>query len=422
MSAAPMCMLLAIGLDMGQWALARAELQRIADTAALAGMMRYAATGTSTPTLCASATNKQACAGASAAADLAEINGASKGTRAWNDKAATLTDGSVTVAFVSGVKNASDAAMRVTASRPIAAALGFAVHGGQSYTITATATAELVSGASTGPQPCIMALGGYGTGVTTNIDVSVSGNANVTMNGCSMRSNEGISLSGNVNVVAQAVYSNASVSQSGNAHLTANNGIYTNAGQIADPYANNTAIQNAFSSLTTQTSNKFQGGGSASPGIYSSMSITSNTTLAPGLYVVTGSFSVSGNAAVNGTGVTIVTGGAFSLSGGTNFNVTAPGTSPTGGGISGILVASNGTQGTSISGNASEAVSGVFYLPNAQATFSGNGATNGVNTCLEVIAATVVLSGNSNLGGNCSALGAASFGSVPPTSTVQLVQ
>ncbi|MBW4022438.1 MAG: hypothetical protein HIU92_04735 [Proteobacteria bacterium] len=421
LSLIPTLMLLAVALDEGEGSLSKIELQRTADIAAIAGGLRAASSASGVPPSCASMTHALACAQTNAAADAAEVNvPAGAGTRSWTDSAETLSDNLIQAAIVPGVQKASDTAVKVSVSRPLPAILGFAVDGGSSFLVKATATAEVVPGGTSGTQPCMTALDGSGSGVTTNLDISISGNANLTMNGCSLRSDGRIALSGNVNLVAAGIYAGSTISSSGNANMTGTQ--YPDSGQISDPYASDTQLQNAFSKLTTQTTNSFSGGGSPSPGTYSTMNITSNTTLAPGLYVVTGNFSVGANSAVNGSGVTIIAGGSVSISGNANFNVTAPGTSAAGGAIPGVLLADNGTSGGSISGNASSAVSGVIYFPNSTLTFSGNGATNGQSNCLEVIAGSVSISGNTNMGGNCSQLGALSFGSVQTTPLVELVQ
>jgi hypothetical protein len=241
------------------------------------------------------------------------------------------------------------------------------------------------------------------------------GNLNLNPTGgptaCSLRSNGGVLLSGNVN--AYAIYAGGSITGSANATKHANDGT------VADPYASNASIQAAFNQLTTQTT-KTASGGTLQPGTYASLNLTSNTTLQPGLYVVTGNLSVGTNTNVSGTGVSLVVGGTVSLTGsGSNFNVTAPGTSPTGGGISGLLLADNSTNGVTFGYSA--AVTGVVYVPNGPVVFSGNGGGNG--SCFEVIAKTVSVNANVSFGGSCSSLGATSFGSVQNTTTaVELVQ
>ncbi len=414
-------MLLALAFDEGQASLAQMQLQSVADTAAVAGGLRAASSLTGAPSSCSGAAHAQACAAANAAADLAEINTAAKlSSRTWTDATETLTDNMIEAAIVPGIRKASDPAVSVTVSRSIPAIFGFAFGGGSSYTVASSATAEVIPGGTTGTQPCMLALDGDGTGVTTDPDIEISGNANLTMNGCSLRSDGAVSLSGNLDLVASGIYAGSTISASGNANITGTE--YPDSGQVSDPYASDTQLQDAFSQLTTQTTSSFSGGGSAAPGTYSSMSITANTTLSPGLYVVTGDFSVSGNAAVNGSGVTIIVGGSVNVSGNTNFNVTAPGTNATGGAIPGVLLASNGTAGGSLSGNDSSAISGVIYFPNAPLTFSGNGALNGQADCLEVIAGSIAISGNSNMGGNCAAMGALPFGSTTTSPSVELVQ
>ncbi|MCB8875906.1 pilus assembly protein TadG-related protein [Acidisoma silvae] len=409
----PTLLIIALGLDEAQLSLTQIELQRAADISAYAGGLRAASSATGVPSSCASASNKLDCAYANAAADLAEVATApSTSARSWSDTSLTLTDNLITAAVVKGIKNTSDVAVSVTLTKSLPALFAYPVNGKLTYTASNTAIAEVVAGTASGAQPCLVSL--------TN-DITLSGNFNLTLNDCSMRSNNAIAMSGNGDVVASGIYADKTITTSGNVNI--NGTEYPNDGQISDPYASDSALygsSGAFTKLATATGSAFSGGGSLSPGTYSSLTITSNLTLAAGLYLVTGGITVSGNSAINGTGVTIVSGGAIQMSGNINFNVTAP-TSNVSGGIPGILIADNGTGGESVSGNYSASTSGVIYLPNSGYTESGNGGVNAQSSCMELIAAEVTISGNANLDGDCNN-GALSFGSVPAVPTVSLVQ
>lgn len=393
-----------LGIEVGQIGLARAELQRTADFAAEAGAQSYGTTQ-----------NAQTAAGV--AADLAELNGASgAASRVWDASTQTLSDNQVTVVVGAGVLSAGNTSVTVTVRRSIAASFTLLMGSAAQHSVSATAAAD-VWGATRNPQPCVLALDGDSNSVTTDTDVSLSGNASISLSGCSLRSDGGIALSGNANVTAPAIYAAGSIATSGNAVITGSKTI--NAGQIADPYATDAAMQSAFDRLNTVSTNSVSDSSKTTktlqPGVYSSWSISGNgnVTLAPGLYVVTGSINLSGNSAITGTGVTIIAGGSVTMSGNDTLQLTAPGPGATGGALPGVLIASPNNGGSSISGNGSSSITGLIYYPNGPLTFSGNASSTGTNPCLEVIASTVTLSGNASLSGDsCSSMGALSFGSL----------
>jgi hypothetical protein len=411
LSLVPTLTLIALALDESNGSVAKTELQRVADIASIAGGLRAANSVTGVPSLCSSAKYASSCAETNAAADSAEVNAVTgAATRVWSDTTLTLTDNMITAAIVPGVKKASDVAVKVTVSRSLPSIFAYPVDGGATYKVSATAISEVVAGTTTtGPQPCLVSLTGNITFTSGNLDLN---------GGCSLRSDAAVSLNGTIN--ATAIYAASTIS--GNANNVPE---YPNDGQIPDVYATNTAVQAAFSDLTTQTSRTFTGGGNGatiSPGTYASISITgmNTTTMSPGLYVVTGNFSASGsNVNVSGTGVTIVVGGHVNISG-TNFQVSAPGKSATNGAIPGVLLADNGTSGGTIGGSNAFTYSGIVYFPNSNLTFTGT--TNASGNCLEVIAGSITVNGNENfVGSGCSSLGATTFGSVG-TATASLVE
>jgi hypothetical protein len=203
-------------------------------------------------------------------------------------------------------------------------------------------------------------------------------------------------------------------------------GIYANAGQIPDPYAGNTAVQSALNALS--------GGGSAisvqpnqsqsiTPGTYSSLDIKGTLTLSPGLYTINGGISADSQGVISGTGVTIVMSGTLSTVGGSTLSLSAPTTSPTGSAIPGVLLAGRSSATMSLLGHSTSGVSGVLYFPNANLKFGGS-SSSGSSTCTEIIASTVTLVGTSNMSSSdCASIyGLGTFGSLPGTSAVSLVQ
>lgn len=399
---------LAMAVEVTSWSASKLEVQRIADTAAWAGANRYAA-------------NSNAQTATGAAADLAEINGASgESSRAWNATTSTLTDNQITAQVIAGVKDSTSKAVKVTVSRSIAKTVSLIFPSNQaSVTISAVAIAEI---GSLGPQPCITALGGGVDGITTGTDVTVTGNASLTATGCSLRSNDGISQGGSSTINVNGIYAGGSITGSGICC-----GIYANAGQIPDPYAGNTAVQTALNALSagsgsaiTVKSNNSQ---SITPGTYSSLNINGTLTLSPGLYTINGDVSAGAQGVISGTGVTIVMSGTLSTVGGSSLSLSAPTTSPTGSAIPGVLLAGRSSATMSFLGHSTSGVSGVLYFPNANLKFGGS-SSSGSSTCTEIIASAVTLVGTSNMSSSdCTPIyGLGKFGSLPGTSAVSLVQ
>jgi Flp pilus assembly protein TadG len=401
-----MVMSLAMGIEVTYWSVTKLELQRIADVAAWAGAAKYAAT-----------TDPQAAT--NAAADLAEINGvASASSRNWNLATLTMTDNLVTAQVIGGVRNAADVAVKVTVKRTILKSFSRIFPSAQSsVTVSAAAVAEI---GSLGPQPCILGLGGGVDGVTTGSDISVIGNANLQATGCSVRSDDAISLNGNASITASGVYAAGSISSSGVCC-----DLHPNSGQVPDPYAANAPVQNALKLLNPGTgssvsvkSNQTQ---PLSPGTYSGWNVNGTLNLSPGLYIVNGDISTGAQGAINGPGVTIVTSGTVGTTGGSSLNLTAPTTRQGGNAIAGILLAGTGTATMSFLGNSTIPVTGVIYFPNANMKFGGTSQA-GSSGCTQVLAKTVTLVGTSNLAANCKDYGTLQYGSLPGPSSIALVQ
>ncbi|GAC1356441.1 MAG: pilus assembly protein TadG-related protein [Herpetosiphon sp.] len=395
---------MALAIEVTSWSVGTLELQRIADASAWAGALQYVAT-------------QNAHSAAGAAADVAEINGIVNATsRTWNSSTLTINDNMVTAQIVSGIRDPQGVAVKVSVKRSVPKTLSLiASTTTTTVTLSATATAEV---GSTGPQPCILGLGNGVDGITTGNDLTVSGNASLVANGCSVRADDGISENGSATINASGVYAGGTISGSG---ICCD--LHANAGQIPDPYATNAPVQNALNSLSsgagTAISVKPNASQSIGPGTYSGWNVSGTLTLSPGLYVVNGDITAGAQAKISGSGVTIVTSGTVSSTGGSTLALSAPSTSPTAGGLPGILLAGRANTTMAFLGNSTAPVTGVLYFPNANLKFAGT-SSSGSSGCTEVIAATVTLVGTSNLGANCSQYGALSFGSKP--SSITLVQ
>jgi Flp pilus assembly protein TadG len=406
-------MALGLGIEVASWSVVQVELQRTADAAALAGSMNYTQTSSG-----------QLATGA--AANVAEVNGITGATsRTWNAGTQTLSDNNVTASVVSGIKNSSDVAIKVTVTQnvPLMFANVFSSLG--SITITGNAWSELVTNSSnTGAQPCFGALTPASSG---GGGITMSGSTTLSDPNCALRSNAGITLSGNGSLNTDGIYAAGSISIPFWVSVTGAE--YPSDGTISDPYQSDSALQTALSQLSTSTgsgnacpscTSNFTG--SINPGTYGSFTTTgySNVTMNPGLYVINGPISFSGNTTISGTGITIISSGNVTVGGSFTGNLTAPGTSPTGGAVPGVLMASTGSS-VSFSGGFSFPYTGVLYFPNASVNMSGSTGM-GSSGCAELIGGSLTLSGAASFSGNCTSYGAPSYGSLPATTSVSLVQ
>ena len=417
-----------LGIEVSHWSVEQMRMQRAADAAAIAGAIDYSKTANTQNAI-------------TAATDLAKINGAA----------------STNVQVVSGVRNASDMALKVTASESIPLTLSRIFSSRASVTVTASSTAELLNGGtgtSTGAQPCIFAIrsaedGGSGVGATGYINVNASG--------CSVRSNAGISFAGGGTFDTAGLYAAGSVTIPN--WVTISGGEYPNDGQITDPYLADTALQTALTDagddggpdiicynqncgLPSSPDTTFhgsycdgQGTGTVTcylkPGDYGNFTALGGGpyyyNFAPGLYVFHGNIDLENYTVSNGSDVTIILTGYFKGSNTFDFSLSAPSTAQAAltGGIPGVVLAGTTSGTVSLSGNPQFLAQGVVYFPNATFDASNSPTLGGsASSCLEILAANIVMSGDTYVRSSCSSLDTRTFGSVPgsPTYTAALVQ
>lgn len=150
-----------------------------------------------------------------------------------------------------------------------------------------------------------------------------------------------------------------------------------------------------------------------SPGVYKGMDLKGTVTLNPGVYYIDGgTFSVGSQAKVTGSNVTIILTSATAASnpnsvataninGGAEINLTASST----GTYAGILFyqdrrAAKGST-NKINGNSNSGYQGAFYFPNQELEFTG---TSGMEIdCIQMVALRLDFSGNSTVRNICPA-------------------
>jgi len=140
---------------------------------------------------------------------------------------------------------------------------------------------------------------------------------------------------------------------------------------------------------------------------FSNLSVRGTLNLQPGTYVVTGDVDFGAQATVNCSGCTIIltnstpaNTGSLTINGGAQVNMTAP----TSGDYHGILFYQDrqASMSTSkVNGNSSSNYSGAFYFPKTAVEYTG---TAGLTfDCVRLVVRRVTFLGNSKLRNNCPA-------------------
>jgi Flp pilus assembly protein TadG len=166
-----------------------------------------------------------------------------------------------------------------------------------------------------------------------------------------------------------------------------------------DPYANKYSTDVPSSALPC---NKQVNGGNTNltPGCFSSFSFGGNKsyTLAPGVYYLNNTnFDTSGTATITGTGVTIILTGTTPGGVTTNGNTTIKLSAQTSGTYQDMLFIqkAGSTVNNIINGNSGSFYDGAMYFPSTNVSF--NGSSGAMTQCAMVVAYTATFTGNTNL-------------------------
>ncbi len=285
--------------------------------------------------------------------------------------------------------------------------------------------ARAVAAANGLAQPaCILALSGTAAGALT-----VTGSTNVNLTGCSVASNSKAADSFKMSGLGSYLKTDC-VSASGGAETTANltlvecGSTVVNAPPVSDPYywimePDTTTIpcQTTYPGKNTQVGKPNQTT-EVTPSHFwthpndtvlsvmrfcNGLDVKGDVNFGPGLYIIEGgNFTVSGTTTpkISGTGLTFyfTKGGAAKIGANAQLNLAAPKTGP----YAGILFFGGRSDPDAhiIQGNASSTITGAVYMSASQITFSGN--SNGSGGCTQVIANTIVMTGNSDLAIDCA--------------------
>jgi Flp pilus assembly protein TadG len=179
-------------------------------------------------------------------------------------------------------------------------------------------------------------------------------------------------------------------------------------GKQSDPFATRTDPSTLTAGLNcNQAANPHPVTGQLSPGCYSSMNINGVATLSPGTYYIkNGNANFGSGARVTGNGVTLVfTGdgdsiGKFDMDGQAQLTLTAPTTGP----YADIAIFRDKDRLTMdtamINGGNGINIEGAIYMPKTQLWINGNSQIT--SNCLQIVSQRITFIGNMNLTNGCS--------------------
>lgn len=261
---------------------------------------------------------------------------------------------------------------------------------------------------------CAMALDQGGRLAVGSLDFT--GSTRVAMTNCDLYNNSGnvdsLEVSGSASLSARDVYLAGGYSVGGNSSVAVTGAVVTYGAVVQDPYAGLPVPQAAG---CDHNNYRLGSGGSATiaPGVYcGGITVTggASLTLQPGTYILDqGNLSISGNSTISGQGVTIVLTsssgngyGTIGISGGATVTLSAP-TQNAALGIPGIVLwedANAPTANASVSGGASQVITGAIYLPSQQVSFTGGSSVG--SSCVQLIGLTLTFAGNSYFKHSCA--------------------
>ena len=385
--------------DTIQWALWKRELQRAADSAAIAGVYDRVANGGETSGVSAAVTH-----------DL-ELN---------NHTLVSLMSGYPQLTFPADAPNQID---QVRVSLQVQRTLPFSsLFLSNPPIIVANATAASVPGPG---DPCVLSLQ---DGATTS-GIEITGNADIDMPDCVFHTNSGSNNSayakGSSKVKAKSVSAVGGIQQSSNWNVDS----YTPySPQITDPYKNVTpqssdmhCVNQALDEKTDLSSLPI------GTNCFKSLSVGSNKslTLPSGTYYVDGgSAFIQGNLTcaactivlTNSDSSPTATIGDFKVNADANLNMTAP----TSGTFKGIAIyqdrraVDSPSAQNKINGNSASTVQGAVYFPKQELDYNGTGTTAAL--CTRFVSKRIKFSGNSETSNkfksakDCSAYGLEEIG------------
>lgn len=389
-----------LATDTIQWALSKRQLQRMADSAVLAGAFTKAKGSTAIPAACGNlfVGDSERPAKCAAIVELGRYNlltlnatpNPTVGTINGYKNAVQVTiDSNTPLPFSSMFMNATPK-MQASAT---AAAVGFGVYCVLALEST-TANGISFQGSSTANLSCGAMTNSQATGTTNSTSTVYAG--------------------GSSTITASPISAVGLVPPSSNY----SSGTVLNSYAIpqVDPYAA-IGLPTGYScsnqlSVNSKNATNIQNNGNGIK-CYRGMDIKTTVNFDPGTYVIDGStggtLSVGAGAAVNCTGCTFIlttTGtdmtkvATVNMNGNATWNVSAPDT----GTYAGIMIYQDRgailSAGTNlITGDNSSFMQGAIYLPSQAVQFTGNSYMN--TKCLQIVARQISFSGNNTIQNQC---------------------
>lgn len=301
--------------------------------------------------------------------------------------------GSVTVAaFNNGGSCTNDGCLQVTITQSQSqffTAVFF--NGGPTASVTAVATCSGCGNgdftvASTGGDPCVMALDASGSGVIT-----ASGTPVLSLSHCNLYNNSpntnATILNGGA-IVEGCSASNTCGSQAFLAQSNTPSGsidipIVNNASPAPDPYAGLTAPTVSGSCTSTFPANPVPSG-TYCPGTINDQTVqfADNSVI-----VITGGLNTKGNSHLSCNSCTVYVTGGGTINGNSTMSLTSPSSGP----YAGIALWYGDNSGVTYDGTNDSGFSGAIYAPVATVTYGGTNATGA--TCTRLVAASIDLHG-----------------------------
>jgi hypothetical protein len=238
---------------------------------------------------------------------------------------------------------------------------------------------------------CIVTLGTSGT------DLSVIGNANITVQTCGIADDSPASnalyLQGSATLTANSIGIAGGYQETGGAVSLTPATPVTGMVPVSDPLAAKLGTAPAATGCINVPASAIAGATQLAPGCYNGISVGSNNTLtlSGGTYVINGPLSLSGTATLNGTaGVELVLYGATSMGGNTTLNLTPP--SPGNGVV--IWQPASNTSTMQLIGNPGSTLQGIVYAPTAPVSLQGHA---GATIKLNFVVSSLALQGDATL-------------------------
>lgn len=386
-----------LATDTIQWALWKRQLQRAADSAAIAGVYERNVTPL----------------GETDTVDEAVLR-----DLALNQHAGTL-DNAPALAFPADVTTPDKRTNQVRVTLQVTRALAFSSFFRQTPTITATATAASVPGAG---EYCVIALDDRNV---TGVDIG--GSTDVDLGDCclianSVHPNQAFKNTGSGSKVkAGCIAAAGGVEYSSSANWRVGN-YFPYSEPAADPYAHLTVPAKASCSKTISFGNQVKDDTDRRTAdtagqivcIDGGFTINANLTLGPATYVID-SASANDDLGMNSsgssltcTGCTIImtnysnpaATGNIKLTGGT-VNISAPDATAIGNPYMGVVLyqdraaVDDGKKNANhVNGNNTSGVQGVMYMPNRSLLYNGGGGI-AQDKCMQLIARRIDFTGNS---------------------------